>query len=456
MEHSLNKSTKKMHWKQASGILKLFNATTLTNVVLVANAFIWYYSVLIGLQNTLAKTSLYNPTSVFLIWGAHFSGLILSALLGSIISKKIERSKFLTLWMILGVFSSLLLFSLDTSNTVAVGFVGLMLGVSLGLGMPACMSFFADSVAIESRGRVGGITLLLSGLGIFIFANLPIPTYALLGVFLAFWRLSSLLVFRYSNPRINVKSKLEAASFRQLIRQQSFLTYFVPWVMFSLVNYLVAPLEPNAGQASNIELLVQTGFMAFFAVAGGFLIDRIGRKRIAIAGFTMLGLALATLGVFPIGNYSLFFSAMLEGTAWGLLLNLFIITLWGDLGGYVSSDKIYALGVMPFFLSKFLDLTLGQNIASAIPKTALFPFTAFFLFLAVLPLFYAPETLPEKVMKDRDLKSYVEKAMKKMQTETDEKAPSVESLGCNVEFQVNPEENDKEQEEAEKLAEKYY
>ena len=42
----------------------------------------------------------------------------------------------------------------------------------------------------------------------------------------------------------------------------------------------------------------------------------------------------------------------------------------------------------------------------------------FFLFIAVLPLVYAPETLPEKVMKDRDLNSYVENAKKKAQKES--------------------------------------
>jgi hypothetical protein len=40
----------------------------------------------------------------------------------------------------------------------------------------------------------------------------------------------------------------------------------------------------------------------------------------------------------------------------------------------------------------------------------IFSFASVFLFLAVLPLIYAPETLPEKTMKDRDLKSYIEKA----------------------------------------------
>jgi MFS family permease len=298
--------------------------------------------------------------------------------------------------------------------------------------------------------------MLLTGVGIFLFANLPIPTNALLGTALAIWRLSSILIFHYAKPRINVKVKVEDASYRKLIREQSFLTYFVPWVMFSLVNYLVAPLEPNSGEANSLMLLAQVSFMAVFAVAGGFLIDRIGRKRIAIAGFTMLGLALAILG-FPTGNFGLYSSAMLEGTAWGLLLDLFIITLWGDLGTNVKSDKIYALGVMPFFLSKFLGLTMGQYIAQFMPTTSLFSFTAFFLFLAVLPLFYAPETLPEKVMKDRDLKSYVEKAMKKVEIEVGiEKTVSREPQECDVEFQVKPEEIDEDQEEAERLAEKYY
>jgi hypothetical protein len=41
--------------------------------------------------------------------------------------------------------------------------------------------------------------------------------------------------------------------------------------------------------------------------------------------------------------------------------------------------------------------------------------------MAVLPLFMAPETLPEKVMKDRDLKSYIEKAKKKVQRESEKR-----------------------------------
>ena len=57
---------------------------------------------------------------------------------------------------------------------------------------------------------------------------------------------------------------------------------------------------------------------------------------------------------------------------------------------------------------------MGAYLSDAIiAASTVFSFAAFFLFAATLPLFYAPETLPEKVMKDRDLKSYVENAKKK-------------------------------------------
>jgi hypothetical protein len=43
---------------------------------------------------------------------------------------------------------------------------------------------------------------------------------------------------------------------------------------------------------------------------------------------------------------------------------------------------------------------------------AIFSVASFFLFLAVIPLMFAPETLPEKTLKERELKQYVEKAKK--------------------------------------------
>lgn len=96
----------------------------------------------------------------------------------------------------------------------------------------------------------------------------------------------------------------------------------------------------------------------------------------------------------------------------GIPSSAFILTLWSDLSYSSASDRYYALGVLPFFASRFLELTIGPYILENIKGSALFSFTAFFLFLAVLPLVYAPETLPEKITQKRQLESYVDKAKK--------------------------------------------
>jgi hypothetical protein len=76
--------------------------------------------------------------------------------------------------------------------------------------------------------------------------------------------------------------------------------------------------------------------------------------------------------------------------------------------------------------------------------------------LAVLPLIYAPETLPEKTMKDRELKSYIEKAKKEVakaqQKEDGSNQCENKDEDETVEFQVNHEDDEK----ARELAEKYY
>jgi hypothetical protein len=66
---------------------------------------------------------------------------------------------------------------------------------------------------------------------------------------------------------------------------------------------------------------------------------------------------------------------------------------------------------MPFLLSNLIS-ALVRPFVEVVPITASFSLASFFLFLAILPLLYAPETLPEKVMKNRELKSYIEKAQK--------------------------------------------
>jgi hypothetical protein len=75
----------------------------------------------------------------------------------------------------------------------------------------------------------------------------------------------------------------------------------------------------------------------------------------------------------------------------------------------------YTVGSIPFFLSDLVVTFFGGYVAEAPIQSAatIFSLASFFLFIAILPLIYAPETLSEKSMKDRQLKEYFKEAKKK-------------------------------------------
>ncbi len=441
--------------KQPHQIFGIRIKTAFTNIAIVANPLVWYYAVVLVLQGNLARISADTSASL-LVWSIHFSGLILAALGGALIAKKIETRRFLVFWMILGVISSLILTVINTPDFLTVSFLALLLGTTLGIGMPTCMRYYTNCISVEKRGRISGLVMLAFVLGMVMFSVVGFADVLIIGVALAVWRLSSLLVFlslgSFSEAKKNV-----ASSYKLILSQRSFILYFIPWIMFSLVNYLPTALQSSlVGEQVNSSLIViQNVFLGIFAFIGGFLIDKIGRKRIAIAGFVMIGLSYSLLGAYYKEMLAWYFATVVGGIAWGFLFVLFILTVWGDLSYDVPSDKFYALGVMPFFVSQFLGITVGTYIAKILPEYALFSFTAFFLFLAVLPLVYAPETLPEKLMKDRDLKSYAEKALRQAEKDADKAKKNGSAKAEKEEEKEEPKESS-EDEEARKLAEKYY
>jgi len=426
-----------------------------TNVILVANALVWYASILVVLENNLGMVgakSWLDQSSQVVVWSLHFALLIFSALVGAKIARRIDRMKFLTVWMALNVISSLTIFGLGYTNFIVTAALVSFYAVSFGLGMPICMSLFSDSIPVENRGRTSGIIMLISGIGILAFADAPLNFFDI-GIALSIWRLCSLVIFLAVRPSLKVEPKKAPASFKNVLGQRSFIAYYIPWVLFSCVNFLV-PLTPT--QPTHATLLIQTIFLAIFSVVGGFLLDSVGRKRIAITGFIMLGLAAAANGFGQPTPLSIYFSSIFEGAAWGLLLVLFILTLWSDLSGYLPSEKYYAVGVAPFFASMLIGVTFGNWIILKLSNTPLFTFAAFFLFVAVLPLFYETENLPEVVIKGRDIKSYTEKAIKKAQEETRKGIAKSEIKKTNDNDEGKKDDEGDKYEEARKLAEKYY
>jgi MFS family permease len=150
-------------------------------------------------------------------------------------------------------------------------------------------------------------------------------------------------------------------------------------------------------------------FAGISGFIGGIMADILGRKRLIISGFIMLGIDYAFMSFFAGSHGALLLFMILDGITWGLFFTVFLTVIWGDLGEGYAKEKFYVLGGLPFLLSN-LATVLVKPYISVIPPIAAFSFASFFLFLAVIPLMYAHETLPDKAFKEREIRSYIEKA----------------------------------------------
>jgi MFS family permease len=430
---------------------------TVVSIILLVNTFTWYFfafNVLRDLTDVAQMTNL----ELLGIWGINVASLATSAFFGAMLMDKLKRRvPFLLLWMFSGIIFSLTPLITGLMASLGVAVISAVFGIYFGLGMPACMGYFTDSTIPENRSRLAGFIFLLIGVGFFLLGNIGVQDVAIDALILAGWRGLGLLLLLLLKINENIVEKRDYTKYTFIFSNRQFLLYFIPWCMFSLVNSMVIPVVSKFFEGGEEFIrsssIVENVVAGVFAVVGGFFADSFGRKRLAIIGFAMLGMGYAIIG-FSSGNmFGWWFYTFVDGIAWGAFGTIFLLTIWGDLAQMQKSEKYYAIGGLPFLFSNFIRLSVGSYIADNITATeAVFSFAAFFLFLAVLPLVYAPETLPEKTMKDRELKKYIEKAQKeaeKAHRKEFESEPS-ENEDDGVEFEGE------EFEEKLKEAEKYY
>lgn len=376
--------------------------------ILVYSILTWYSMILTMSVGTLEYL---NITSAVLI--TFYIASVGSSIAGSFLSYRIKRLHLLYFWMALGTVSSFLPVMVHNPTSGQLTVIFLLLGISLGIGMPSCLAFFADLTNVENRGRVSAL--------IFLTANLTALPSALLFMmfnpsmyfpFLAIWRGLGLLIFVFLNPeeRNSIK-KGKDASFALVFRDRSFILYFSAWLMFTLIDSLEKSILRNFVESNlhRLILMIQPVIASFAMLIAGVLSDKIGRKRVAIYGFVSLGIAYAMIGIAPTMQISWYFYLAIDGIAAGILWLIFILILWGDLSSPVSRERYYVTGNIPTLARNIIPL-LPISFSALIPAYAAFSLASFFLFLAVLPLMYAPETLPERKIQLRQLQSYTEKA----------------------------------------------
>jgi len=340
--------------------------------------------------------------------------LIVSAIFSSVFLIKSRRKHLFSAWVVFGILTSISsAISVGSSLFVNIAIISL-LGVSTGIGLPSCLSYFAESISHENRGKAGGaiffVTFLSAAVALMFILNLDFLYGAAI---LAFWRVWALpLLFFVSEKSIpSDEINQVAPSLISVLRDRNFILYFVAWLMFAFVNsFESVVVDRTIGEYRFFIKIVEPAVAGFSALAAGVLSDWVGRKRVLIFGFVSLGMAYAIIGLLAQSWFSWLFYFVMDGIAIGSLWVLFVIVLWGDLSQN-GSEKFYAVGGAPFFLTELFSLLLAPYL-SLIPESSAFSLAAFFLFLAVLPLLYARETLPEKKIKERELKLYIEKAKK--------------------------------------------
>lgn len=382
-------------------------------VILILNSMIWLAVTSNVLTNSVANLKLPLRETLTLD-GLYYAGIALSAFIGASFFPR-QRETCLLLWMTFGVLTTMSVITFQTNQILINVFLSLLLGMSIGMGLPSALAYFADTTAVENRGSYGGLIWLPVGFGIL---ALALMLYSLN----AFWALSALAIWRavgaalfFALSRFRGKLNLQAktSSYSTILGRKDLMLYLIPWIMFSLVNFSEYPIIGKVfGDFQLMAGSIEFAITGIFAVIGGILSDLVGRKRIVITGFLILGIEYAILSLFSGNQASWYIYTFCDGTAWGLFASVFFMTIWGDLAETSQKEKYYVIGGLPYLLAGFMA-AIVQPLATDIQTNQVitaFSIASFFLFVAVLPLMYAPETLPEKKIKDRELRNYLDKA----------------------------------------------
>jgi len=330
---------------------------TTPSILLVLNSFVWFTLTYISF-NTMVNELELLETEKLSLFTTYFVGIAASAIFGSKLFPH-ARVKLLYLWLFMGATATSLLIIVSSNGMLANVLLALFLGVSIGIGLPSCLSYFADSTYIENRGLIGGITWSSVGFTVLFFAFLMnvLELWEAI-VVLTIWRLFGGFIFLFLTRQHKKLGVQKSPSYLELIRKREILLYLFPWVMFSLINFAEAPLLERVFGAEFFTFmgLVEYAFIGIFAVAGGIIADVIGRKRVVIAGFIMLGIEYAALSIFSDSPVTLYLFSTLDGITWGLFFSVFLMAIWGDLGENYEKEKYYTLGGLPFLGCSAFDV----------------------------------------------------------------------------------------------------
>ncbi|NLE05373.1 MAG: hypothetical protein GX638_11325, partial [Crenarchaeota archaeon] len=255
---------------------------SIVNVFLLANIFIWYSIAFKTITNSLQLINA-SCSDTLLIMGVNAGAITVSLLIGSFIGSNFKkRINFIYIWIITGIPISLLPICLGSPTLWSTIFAALLFGCYFGIGLPNALNHFSFLTNTKNRGKNSGFTYLL--IGVFsVLCVFLIPTLAIGFVVLAFVRLIALFFFFPLRKNLKITNEQVEVTYRSILSNKSFFMYFIPWLIFSLVNYMTIPIVESNFSGVEYENFIRIApvleaiIIALVAVVSGFFADTIGR-----------------------------------------------------------------------------------------------------------------------------------------------------------------------------------
>jgi MFS family permease len=396
----------------------------LTIMFLFSSSFAWFLSFYNRFDDIFTS---FIPSQFWLNIGTLFFlfSVIISGLIGSFLVDKIGRKNLLFWSTVIGVLSSGSLLFINGSSFAFLAII--LIGSSFGFIMPSVQSFLSESTIPEERGRVSGfivLSIFLFSLVATIISNFlgDANSRGILSVTIGL-KLTGFLPFLLGSVE---KKPNESKPWSEILKHKDFEIYLLAYILFNVCSGLVSfiwhdrPLGPGFSTANESAILIRYVGIAIIAIVTGFLADKIGRKKPVILGIVLLGVAYAFVGIgSKLTPETYFLQMVISGFAWGILIVVYNV-IPGDLAFLGSEEKFYTMGLLiPFVLytaingaGRFFIYNLKLDISSTILSIA--------LFLSVIPILYAKETLSQTKIKEIKFRDYTKKVSKVVR-ETEEK-----------------------------------
>jgi MFS family permease len=389
-------------------------------LLLISSSLAWFFLINMyfsNIFNSLAIDAFWTNVSLLFFYG--FGAF--SAFVGSSLSERIARRKLIGSWIALGVIITA--FMPFFQGSVLALLLSILLGFSVGLGFPSAATILADATLVEERGRVSGLvilaTFILTIIGSIVISILGTGLFGII-LFCAIVR--SVGFFPLVIDRCE-RRKRKKISWISAVTQKNFALYVIPWLLFNAAAGLLVWSGSALSQTPDLSAAVETGTeigyvcTAFSGMVAGLIADRFGRKPPIFIALTLIGISFMLLGYVQI-SLTILIYYVFYGIAWGFLFSLYL-TIPGDLSRSLSKEKFYALGTITPLLVWFILQSVPGLFNITIPLRLLSPLLGVILFLSIIPIFHAEETLPETKKRAREIKDYLDEKARKYGNKSD-------------------------------------